>query len=340
MKVAINGFGRIGRLVLRSIVGADDIEVVAINDLADPVALTYLFRYDSVHGRYDDPATLENGSLNLAGRSIQMTAERSPKDAWAGLDIDIVIDATGVFRKRAGFTQHLEAGARRVLLTAPSAEADRTIVFGVNEQDLDITTDFAVSNASCTTNCIAPVARVLHEAYGIATLGFTTVHAYTASQALVDVPMRKLRRGRAAALSMIPTTTGASEALGQVMPELRGRTCGTAIRVPTPDGSLTDMTLRFERPPASAEALIEHLRAAASTARMAPVLEVSDDPHVSIDIVGNPHSAIVDTDQTHQVSADTFKLMAWYDNEWGYSSRVVDLTRLMGQRLLATKGAA
>ena len=327
MRVAINGFGRIGRLVLRRLATTSDIDVVAINDLADNDALSYLFRYDSVHGRVAG-ASVADDVLTFGDRRIPMFSERNPEDLkWGDKGVDVVIEATGAFRKRAAAKRHLDSGAQRVLITAPAIEPDRTIVLGVNEDSLNLETDRIISNASCTTNCIAPIASVLHETFGIESLALTTVHAYTSSQALVDVPMRKIRRGRAAAVSMIPTTTGASQAVAQVIPALQGRMTGMAVRVPVPDGSLTDMVVRLSDPPSDTAALNAALRAAAATDRLRTVIEVSDDPLVSIDIVGNDHSTVVDAESTAQVSADTFKLFSWYDNEWGYSCRVVDLAR-------------
>lgn len=330
MRIAINGFGRIGRLALRRLAEFPGAEVVAINDLADPTALAYLFKYDSVHGRLDAPSRFDGGALVWGDRRIPITAEKDPMVAgWGRLGVDVVVEASGAFRKRENAARHLEAGAGRVVVTAPLPGADRTVVMGVNDHLINLETDKILSNASCTTNCLAPVASVLVEKYGIVTLAFTTVHAYTSSQSLVDTPMRKLRRGRAAALSMIPTSTGASEAIAEVIPALKGKVAGTAVRVPVPDGSLTDMVVRFERAPGGVAEVNAALRTA-SEGRLRGILEVSDDPHVSIDIVGNSHSAVVDTDQTMRVSADTYKLFAWYDNEWGYSCRVADLVLRLG----------
>lgn len=328
MRIAINGFGRIGRLALRRLADVSDVEVVGINDLADPGSLSYLFRYDSVHGR--TTASLEDGALHYAGRRIPFTQERNPEDLkWGEKGIDVVIEATGVFTRRQGAQRHLDSGARKVLITAPAVEPDRTIVLGVNDDQL-LDSDRIVSNASCTTNCIAPVSHVLNTTFGIVNLAFTTIHAYTSTQALVDVPASKYRRGRAAAMSMIPTTTGASKAIGKVIPELEGKAQGMAIRVPTPDGSVTDMVVRLSNPPADVAGLLQPMREAAAN-RMGGVLEVSDDPLVSADIIGNPHSSIVDVLSASQVSEDTFKLLAWYDNEYGYASRVADLVQILGR---------
>ncbi len=328
MRVAINGFGRIGRLVMRRLAERSDVEVVAINDLAEPKALAYLYKYDSVHGR--TPASLEDGALVLEGRRIPISSEPDPAKApWGALGVDVVVEASGAFRKRETAEKHLAGGAKRLVVTAPLPGADLTVVVGVNQDAIDLARHRVFSNASCTTNCLAPVASVLESEFGVVTLAFTTVHAYTSSQALVDTPMRKLRRGRAAALSMIPTSTGASDAVVEVLPSLAGKVAGTAIRVPVPDGSLTDMVVRLANPPRDVAALNAALRRAAE-GRLSGILEVSDDPHVSVDIVGNPHSAVVDTDQTLQVSADTFKIFAWYDNEWAYACRVADLVGLIG----------
>lgn len=327
MRVGINGFGRIGRLVLRRTAALRDIEVVAINDLAENDALTYLFRYDSVHGRQE--ASFEDEHLLFDGLRIPMLSERDPQVIdWGARGVDVVIDATGVFRKRPMAQKHLDAGAGKVLITAPAVEPDRTIVMGVNDHEL-LPTDRIVSNASCTTNCIGPVVRAIDEAFGLHSVAFTTIHAYTSSQALVDIPMRQVRRGRAAAQSMIPTTTGASEALGLVYPKAAGKAFGMAIRVPVPDGSLTDMIVRLHNPPDNAEAINSALRTAAA-GHAKGFLEVSDDPLVSVDIIGNPHSSIVDALSTARVTEDSFKILAWYDNEYGYSCRVVDLALRMG----------
>ena len=326
MRVAINGFGRIGRLVLRRLAQMDDIEVVLINDLAGDDVLTYLFRYDSVHGKNE--ARYEDGHLFFAGRKIPMTSEKDPAVlAWGEKKVDLVIDATGVFLNRPMAQKHLDAGAGKVLLTAPGKEPDRTIVVGVNSEDL-LPTDRIVSNASCTTNCLGPVAKTLVDSFGVVNLAFTTIHAYTSSQTVVDMPKSKVRRGRAAAINMIPTSTGASTAIAQVVPALKGKTAGAAMRVPTPNGSVTDITVRLENPPADIAGLHAALQKNAE-GPMKGVLEFSTEELVSMDIVGNSHSSIFDSKCTMQVSEDTFKLLSWYDNEWGYSCRVVDLARLM-----------
>ena len=327
MRIAINGFGRIGRLVLRRLAQTTDAEVVVINDLAADDALTYLFRYDSVHGR--QKAALENGHLRYGDFNIAMTAERNPEALnWGDRGVDVVIEATGAFLTREAATRHLTSGAKRVLITAPAVEPDRTIVMGVNDDDL-LESDQIVSNASCTTNCLAPVAKVFIDNFGVESLAFTTIHAYTSSQALVDVPMKKVRRGRAAAMSMIPTSTGAAKAVAAVTPELKGRTHGMAVRVPTPDGSLTDMVVRFTNPPRDVATLNNVLLEASRAPLMQPVLEVSSDELVSIDVIGNDHSSIVDSLSTARITDDLVKVLSWYDNEWGYSCRVVDLARKM-----------
>jgi glyceraldehyde 3-phosphate dehydrogenase len=323
-RIGINGFGRIGRAVLRVVSERPDLEIAAINDLYDNAQLAYLLKYDTVMGIF--PGEVESGadSLTVNGRRIRMTKERDPaRIPWESLGVEIVVEATGVFRTRESLQPHLAAGARRVILTVPPKdEIDAMIVMGVNEHTLR-PEHRLVSNASCTTNCLAPLAKILDEAFGIEEGFMTTVHAYTNDQRLADVPHKDLRRSRAAATNIIPTTTGAARAVGKVLPQLRGRLDGMAIRVPVPDGSVVDLTCRIRRP-ASAEAVNAAVRAAASGA-MGRYVEYSEAPLVSSDIIGNPHSSIFDALSTSTSEDGYLKVIAWYDNEWGYSNRVVDL---------------
>lgn len=331
LSVAINGFGRIGRAVLRIILERPDspIEVVAINDLADDAVLGYLLRRDSVMGKLDRRVTVRDGTMTVGGHHIRMLREPSPADLpWRELGVDVVVESTGAFRTRALLERHIDAGAARVLLTVPAKdEIDCTVVLGVNDGDL-APSDRIVSNASCTTNCLAPVAKVLHDTFGIAQGVMTTVHAYTNDQRLADVPHRDLRRSRAATENIIPTSTGAAKAVGKVLPELEGRLDGMAMRVPVPDGSLVDLVVELETP-ASAEQINRAIRRA-SRGPMRSVLQFSEEPLVSSDIIGNPHSSVFDAGGT-EILGDRFaKVVAWYDNEWGYSNRVVDLIELFG----------
>ena len=326
-RIGINGFGRIGRMVLRRVLeqpGAD-VEVVAINDLAPIGELAYLLKYDSVHGFLREEVSHDEQAIQVAGKSIRFFEEREPATIpWGPVGADIVIESTGVFRGRQDAGQHLQAGARKVVISAPSNNVDVTIVLGVNEEMYDPARHDVISMASCTTNSLAPVAKVLHEHFGIARLFITTVHAYTSSQALMDKPMRHRRRGRAAALSMIPTTTGAARATALVLPELAGKMDGMAIRIPVPDGSVTDIVVNLEKA-TSAEEINACLLQASQKPPLQGVLEVNSDEVVSADIVGNPHSSIVDAPSTNVLGGSMAKILAWYDNEWGYSCRLVDL---------------
>jgi len=326
-RIGINGFGRIGRMVLRRVLeqpGAD-VEVVAINDLAPIGELAYLLKYDSVHGFLQEEVSHDEQAIQVAGKSIRFFDEREPATIpWGPVGADIVIESTGVFRGRQDAGQHLQAGARKVVISAPSNNVDVTIVLGVNEEMYDPARHDVISMASCTTNSLAPVAKVLHEHFGIARLFITTVHAYTSSQALMDKPMRHRRRGRAAALSMIPTTTGAARATALVLPELAGKMDGMAIRIPVPDGSVTDIVVNLEKA-TSAEEINACLLQASQKPPLQGVLEVNSDEVVSADIVGNPHSSIVDAPSTNVLGGSMAKILAWYDNEWGYSCRLVDL---------------
>ncbi|RKZ09918.1 type I glyceraldehyde-3-phosphate dehydrogenase [bacterium] len=324
MRVAINGFGRIGRSVYRILSQRDDVDVAVVNDLAANEGLAYLLRYDTVMGEFPGEVKLVDGVLNAASQTTQMTAVANPADwDWKGAGIDYVIEATGVFRERAPLQQHLDAGAKRVILTVPAKdEIDATVVLGVNDDQLG-PEHRIVSNASCTTNCLAPVAKVLHDNFSIVRGVMTTVHAYTNDQRLADVPHKDLRRSRAAAENIIPTTTGAARAVGMVLPELAGRLDGMAMRVPVPDGSVVDLVAVLEKSP-SADDIRDAVQAAAE-GPMKGVLQYCTEPVVSSDIIGNAHSSIFDADSTQTGGANMVRILSWYDNEWGYSNRVVDL---------------
>ena len=330
-KVAINGFGRIGRAVFRIVSQGDDLEVVALNDLTDNETLAYLCRYDTVHGKYPGEVTLHDGRMRAGTQDVRLLEERDPaKLPWDELGVDVVVEATGKFRKRAQIARHLDAGAGRVVLCVPAKdEIDATIVIGVNDGDLK-PAHRIVSNASCTTNCLAPVAKVLDERFGIVKGYITTVHAYTNDQRLADVPHTDLRRSRAAAENIIPTTTGAARAVGKVLPRLDGKLDGIAMRVPVPDGSTVDLVAQL-RESADVPAINTAMREAAAAPPLKGVLEYSEDPIVSSDIIQNPHSAIFDAPLTRVLGGSFVKVLAWYDNEWGYASRVVDLIRRLSE---------
>jgi glyceraldehyde 3-phosphate dehydrogenase len=323
-RVAINGFGRIGRAVFRIMSERDDTEVVAINDLFEPRMLAYLLKYDTVMGRYDKPIRHDGNELIVDEQSVRLFAEKDPgKLPWGDLKVDIVVEATGVFRHREKIEPHLKAGAGRVILTVPPKdEVDAIVVLGVND---DVLTPDAriVSNASCTTNCLAPVVKVLDDSFGIVQGFMTTVHAYTNDQRLADVPHKDYRRARAAPLNIIPTTTGAARAVGKVMPHLEGRLDGMAARVPVPDGSVVDLVVRLGKE-TGAEDINAAMRKAAE-GPMKDVLEYTEEEIVSSDIIGNPHSSVFDAKSTRMVGPHEARLLSWYDNEWGYSQRVADL---------------
>jgi glyceraldehyde 3-phosphate dehydrogenase len=330
IRIGINGFGRIGRAIFRIISKREDLEVVAINDLYDPKDLAYLLRYDTVMGIFERKIAWDQKSLLVDDRRIALSSERDPaRLPWAELGADIVIESTGVFRKRAQLEAHLQAGAKKVVLTVPPKdEVDALVVLGVNDQILTAQHNI-VSNASCTTNCLAPVAKVLEENFGIV-LGFmTTVHAYTNDQRLADVPHKDFRRARAAARNLIPTTTGAARAVGKVLPQLQGKLDGHAVRVPVPDGSVVDLVCQLKREASAAEVNRRMKEAAAGSLRQ--VLEYCEDPIVSSDIIGNPHSSIFDALSTQMVGPRELRVLSWYDNEWGYSHRVVDLAVRLAQ---------
>ena len=329
MRVAINGFGRIGRSVFRILDARQEVEVVAINDLFDHEALRYLLNYDTIMGNFGKSLRLEDGYLITPGSRVKMLKEREPSALpWAELGVDVVVESTGVFSARKQLEWHLQAGAGRVVLTVPAKDAiDYTVVLGVNEDGL-LPRHRIISNASCTTNCLAPMAKVLHDQFGIVEGVINTVHAYTNDQRLADVPHSDWRRSRAAAENTIPTSTGAARAVGEVLPELKGKLDGIAARVPVPDGSVVSMFLELGQQVSVAD-VHAAVRAAAQSERLRGVLEYSERPLVSSDIIGNPHSSIYDASFTQVVGGTYLQALNWYDNEWGYSSRVCDLLPLL-----------
>ena len=336
IRLAINGFGRIGRNVLRALTrdGAADIELVAVNDLMNTATLAHLLKYDSVHGAYPGSVEVTDDGLRVDGNTIRVFAERNPASLpWAELAIDIVVESTGFFRDREGAGRHLAAGARKVIVSAPGQNEDVTLVLGVNHDAYDPERHHIISNASCTTNCLAPVVKVLNDSFGFRRGLVTTIHSYTNGQSLLDQPHKDLRRARAGAVSMIPTTTGAARATGLVIPEVRGRIDGMAVRVPTPDVSLVDVVAEVERSTDIGE--VNQAMKEASTGSMRGILDVSDEPLVSVDYIGNPASSVVDALSTNVIDGKLVKVLSWYDNEAGYSSRVVDLVRFVGERMLA-----
>ena len=331
-KVAINGFGRIGRLVFRQLMEHEDVEVVAVNDIAAADNLAYLLRHDSVHTPPGVETDASDGRLHWGDARIRLLSERDPAQLpWGDLGVDVAVEATGLFRSRDKASLHLEAGAQRVLITAPGKKADLTVCMGVNEEQYDPARHRIVSNASCTTNCLAPVAKVLHDRFGIETGFLTTVHAYTSSQGIVDQPASKWRRGRAGAVNIVPTTTGAAIATTEVIPELEGRLDGLAVRVPVPAGSIIDLVART-RSEVSVDGVNDAFREAAQSDKMRGVLGVTDDELVSSDIVGSRYSSLVDLPSTMALGQHTVKVLSWYDNEFGYAQRVVDLAVYMAER--------
>ncbi len=324
VKVAINGFGRIGRNVFRIAQGRAEVDIIAINDMFSPDQLALLLKYDSVFGRFDGTVEAQGSALKVNGKVIKVSSEKDPsKLPWKTLGVDCVIESTGVFRKRQQVAMHLEAGAKKAILTVPAKdEIDRTIVLGVNEEMLT-PEDKIVSNASCTTNCLAPISKVLHDNFTIVRGLMTTTHAYTNDQKLVDSPHSDMRRARSAAINIIPTTTGAAKAIGKVIPDLNGKLDGMAMRVPVPTGSIVDLVAVVEKE-ASKESVNEAM-AKASSGPMKGILEYCTDPIVSTDVIRNPHSSVFDSLATMVIDNKLVKLVSWYDNEWGYSNRVVDL---------------
>ena len=331
MRVAINGFGRIGRSVFRVLDHHKEIDLVAINDIFDKDALVYLLKYDTVMGRFPGKVTLDGDELNAGHQQVKLLSERIPEQLpWADLGIDVVVESTGIFRQKAQLQNHLTAGAKKVILTVPPKdEIDYMVVLGVNDDGLTADHNI-ISNASCTTNCLAPMAKVLHEAYGIELGVINTIHAYTNDQRLADVPHSDWRRSRAAAENVIPTTTGAARAVGKVLPELNGKLDGIAMRVPVPDGSVVDFNVRLEQA-VTLEKINDAVHAAAESGPLAKVLEYSTLPVVSTDIIGNEHSSIYDAPFTRVIGGNFIKTLNWYDNEWGYSNRVVDLIGILNQ---------
>ena len=327
--VGINGFGRIGRQVFRAMHGKDEFEVAAINDLTDSKTLAHLLKYDSVHGKFAGEVKAQSDALLVDGKKVQVLAEKDPaKLPWGDLNVDVVLESTGVFRKREQCALHIKAGAKKVLLSAPASDkVDATIVMGVNDKTLK-SGDKVVSNASCTTNCLAPLVKVLHESFGIVRGLMTTVHAYTNDQSILDLPHSDLRRARAAALSIIPTKTGAAAAIGLVIPELDGKLDGMAMRVPVVDGSVVDLTCELNNK-TTKEEINAAFREAAAKPAMQGILQYTEEPLVSTDIIGNSYSCIFDSQLT-KVMADNFvKVIGWYDNEWAYSCRCVDIMKLL-----------
>ena len=334
VKIAINGFGRIGRNILRSALkeGLGDLDVVAINDLTDAATLAHLFKYDSVHGKFAGTVEIDGDDLIIDGERFTVLSERDPaKLPWADLGADIVFEATGLFRKRPDAQKHLDAGAKKVVITAPAVDPDLTLVLGVNDDSYDPATHNIISNASCTTNCVAPVVKVLLESFGFRNGLMTTVHSYTNDQSILDLPHKDLRRARAAAVSIIPTTTGAAKATGLVLPAVKGKIDGMAMRVPTPNVSIVDLVATVEKS-TNVEEVNAAMRAASEGA-LAGILGYEESPLVSIDYVGDPRSSIVDGLCTAVVDGNLVKVISWYDNEWGYSSRCVDLARRIGEHL-------
>ncbi len=331
LKIGINGFGRIGRLTYRALLTKSNVDVVAINDLTDARTLAHLFKYDSVHGKFNGDVVAEGDSLVINGKKMKVMAEKDPANLpWAALGVELVIECTGIFRTREKMSKHLAAGAKKVLLSVPSDnkdDVDATIVLGVNDHTLTPEMKL-VSNASCTTNCLAPIAKVLNDSFGVKKGLMNTIHSYTNDQIILDAPHKDLRRARAAAVSIIPTKTGAAKAIGLVIPELEGKMDGFAVRVPTPDGSLVDLTCELGR-----EVTKDDIHAAMKAAAEGPmkgVLQYLTEPLVSCDIIGNPHSSIYDAELTKVLGGTLVKVIAWYDNEYGYSQRLADLAVRMG----------
>jgi glyceraldehyde 3-phosphate dehydrogenase len=332
VRVAINGFGRIGRLMFRYARQSNAaIDIVAINDLTDNKTLAHLLKYDSVHGRYEGTVEATGDGIVVDGQTIRILSEKDPANLpWGELDVDIVLESTGRFTDRADAARHIDAGARRVIITAPAKGEDITIVMGVNHEKFDAAQHTVISNASCTTNCLVPLVKVIRDSFGFKRGLMTTVHSYTNDQQILDLPHKDLRRARAAAMSIIPTTTGAAKATSLVIPELKGRIDGFSMRVPTPDVSVVDLTAEVER-----DVTVEQIKDAFRTAaagELKGILDVSDEPLVSVDYIGNPASSIVDLQSTFVIDNRMIKVLSWYDNEWGYSARCIDLVQFIAAR--------
>ena len=326
IKVGINGFGRIGRNIMRAALAHTDVDIVAVNDITDAATLAHLLKYDSVLGNLTVPVSASGDTIKVGSDQFKVLATKDPGALpWKDLGVDIVFESTGKFTKRDDAAKHLAAGARKVVITAPAEKPDVTLVLGVNDGEYDKAKHHIVSNASCTTNCLAPLAKVLHESFGIRKAWMTTVHAYTNDQNLLDLPHKDMRRARAAAMSIIPTTTGAAKAVGEVLPALKGKLDGIAMRVPTPNVSVVDLAAILERK-TTADEINAALKAAAD-GPLKGIIQFCTEPLVSIDFRGNPHSSIVDAAYTKLMDGDFAKVMAWYDNEWGYSNRCVDLLK-------------
>jgi glyceraldehyde 3-phosphate dehydrogenase len=331
IKIGINGFGRIGRNMLRAAANDPSLEFVAVNDITDAATLAHLLKYDSVLGRYKGQVSATAEAIIVDGKSVKVLAVKDPGELpWKGLGVDVVIESTGKFTKRPDVMKHIEkGGARKVIVSAPATDPDITIVMGVNEKAYDPAKHHMLSNASCTTNCLAPVAKVLHETFGIEKAFMTTIHSYTNDQKILDAPHKDLRRARAACVSQIPTTTGAAKAVGLVLPELKGKIDGIAIRVPTPNVSIVDLVALLKKPATDKDVNAAFQAAAAGSLK--GILGYTDEPLVSVDFMSDPHSGIVDGLSTKVLGDNFLKVMAWYDNEWGYSCRLVDLVRYIGK---------
>ena len=334
IRVGVNGFGRIGRQVVRALreQNVADVTVVAVNDLTDTKTLAHLFKYDSVHGIYDGDVSAGDGVIVVDGDELKVLVEKDPAALpWKQLGVDIVLESTGRFTKAADAAKHITGGARKVVISAPATGEDLTVVLGVNEQQYDSAKHNIISNASCTTNCVAPMVKIVRDAFGFRHGSMTTIHSYTNDQSILDFPHKDLRRARAAALSQIPTTTGAAKATGLVIPEVKGKIDGISVRVPTPDVSFTDLVVEVERP-----TTIDEVNAAFRTAANGPlkgIVAFSDEPLVSVDYTGNPYSCTLDSKTTNVIDGTLVKVCGWYDNEWGYACRCVDLLRFVGARL-------
>jgi glyceraldehyde 3-phosphate dehydrogenase len=323
-KVAINGFGRIGRNLFRTSIDQTDFEIVALNDITTAETLAHLLKYDSIFGRFAGEVEVGENYIAVDGKEIRVFTERDPGNLpWRDLGIDLVVESTGLFRKRNDAMKHLNAGAKKVVISAPATDPDITLVLGVNDREYDHANHHIISNASCTTNCVAPATKVLHDHFTVLNGNMTTIHSYTNDQRILDLPHKDLRRARAAGMNIIPTTTGAAKAIGLVIPELQGKITGCALRVPTPDGSLVDLVVNLEKS-TSVEEVKGFFKEAANN-ELKGILEYSEDPLVSTDIIGNSHSSIIDGDFITCINETMVKILAWYDNEWGYSCRLKDL---------------